>query len=262
MAGPGQFIGLRTAASELGVHYQTAYGWVRQGVLPARKNGRGYQVREADVRELSARRAAGLPPPRAVRVRDWHAQSDLLYKAIVAGNDRLAQAQLDRLAAGVPLIDLCARVIGPALRRIGDDWAAGAVTIAAEHRATAICERLIGPLSARQPRGRPRGVCVTGTPAGEQHGLPSLMAAGCLREDRWHVHHLGSDLPASEVSRLARDVGAHLVVLSSASPESARRASKQAAELMSDYPGLNVLAGHPGGSLYQLVELARAARSS
>jgi excisionase family DNA binding protein len=262
MAGPGQLIGLRTAASELGVHYQTAYGWVRQGILPARKNGRGYQVREADVRELSAQRAAGMPPRREVRVRDWDARADVMYEAIAAGNDRLARAQLDRLAAGVPLIDLYARVIGPALRRIGEDWAGGAVTIAAEHRATAICERLVGPLSARQPRGRPRGVAVTGTPAGERHGLPSLMAAGCLREDGWHVHHLGSDLPAGEVSRLAREVGAHLVVLSSASADSARRASQQAAELMSEDPGLRVLAGAPGGSLYQLVELARAARAS
>jgi excisionase family DNA binding protein len=39
---------LREAAGALGVHYQTAYGWVRQGVLPARKVGRGYEVSEAD----------------------------------------------------------------------------------------------------------------------------------------------------------------------------------------------------------------------
>jgi len=35
---------LREAAGTLGVHYQTAYGWVRQGVLPARKVGRGYEL--------------------------------------------------------------------------------------------------------------------------------------------------------------------------------------------------------------------------
>jgi MerR family transcriptional regulator, light-induced transcriptional regulator len=253
-------VGLRTAAEELGVHYQTAYGWVRQGLLPARKSGRGYEVLEADIRALSARRAEGTPPRREVRVRDWDAQADVLYGAIVAGNDRLAGTQIERLGAGVPLIDLCARVIGPALRRVGDDWATGAVTIAAEHRASAICERLIGPLCARQPQGRPRGVAVTATPAGERHGLPALMAAGSLRQDRWHVHHLGSDLPPGEVSRLARDAGAHLVVFSCASPESARRARAQAAVLTSEDPGLRVLTGEPGSSLYQLVERARAAR--
>ena len=41
---------LREAADALGVHYQTAYAWVRQGSLPARKRGRGYEVEDADVR--------------------------------------------------------------------------------------------------------------------------------------------------------------------------------------------------------------------
>ena len=50
---------LRDAADALGVHYQTAYGWVRQGTLPARKTPRGYEVSEGDVLELAARRATG-----------------------------------------------------------------------------------------------------------------------------------------------------------------------------------------------------------
>src|SRR5438128_1443270 len=79
-------------------------------------------------------------------------------------------------------------VVAPALRRIGDDWAAGKVSIAQEHRASAICERLIA-LHAGQPGGRPRGRAVVATPPGERHGLPALMAAACLREDRWLVHH-------------------------------------------------------------------------
>ena len=61
---------LRDAAEAIGVHYQTAYGWVRQGVLPARKAARGYEVSESDVRDLIARRAAGAGPPgRARRLR-------------------------------------------------------------------------------------------------------------------------------------------------------------------------------------------------
>ena len=62
---------LREAAEVLGVHYQTAYAWVRQGVLPARKTGRGYEVSEADVSALAARRASGTAPRPDIRVRDW-----------------------------------------------------------------------------------------------------------------------------------------------------------------------------------------------
>jgi len=247
---------LREAAGALGVHYQTAYGWVRQGVFPARKAGRGYEIDDSEVGALAAGRRLGREPARPIHVRDWAAQAQGLYSVIAAGDETQARHRLDRLAAGVPLISLCERVIAPALRRIGDDWEAGRVSIAQEHRASAICERLIAA-RARQPAGRPRGTAVVATPPGERHGLPALMAAACLREDRWLVHHLASDLPVEEVARLAGQVGAGLVVLSSAMRETARQARQAAEAITASRPGLTVLAGRPGDSLHDL--LARAA---
>jgi excisionase family DNA binding protein len=246
---------LREAAGTLGVHYQTAYGWVRQGILPARKVGRGYEVDESDVGALATRRRLGQPPTRPIHVRDWAAQAHSLYLLIAAGEETRARHRLERLAAGVPLIDLCEHVIAPALRRIGDEWQAGRVSIAQEHRASAICERLIAAHTS-QPAGRPRGVAVVATPPGERHGLPALMAAACLREDRWLVHHLASDLPVDEVIRLAGEAGAELVVLSSAMTRTARRAQQAAQAIAAARPGLTVLAGRPGDSLPDL--LARA----
>jgi MerR family transcriptional regulator, light-induced transcriptional regulator len=249
---------LREAAEALGVHYQTAYGWVRQGVLPARKSGRGYEVSDSDVSALAERRASGAAPRAEVRVRDWPVQAARLHDAIVSGDETLARHGFDRLAQGVPLIDLCERVITPALRRVGEEWAAGQVTIAAEHRASAICERLIAS-RAQQPPGRPRGIAVTATPPGERHGLPGLMAAACLREDRWLVHHLATDLPVAEVIGLAHQVGADLVVLSSATAATARAARRAAREIGFSAPRLRVLAGRPGDTLSQLLKLARKA---
>ena len=190
-------------------------------------------------------------------MRNWQLQSDRFYDAMVAGEEGPAQTRLERLAARVSFIELCERVVAPALRRMGDDWAAGDVTIAVEHRASAICERLIAPLAARQPRGRPRGVAVTATPPGERHGLPALMAAGSLREDHWLVQHLATDLPANEVGRLAHDVAARLVVLSAVTEEGAARGAAEAAQLAQAYAGVLVLAGRPGESLYDLRELTR-----
>ena len=250
---------LREAAGALGVHYQTAYGWVRQGVLPAHKVGRGYAVSDDDVAALAARRRLGQEPARPIRVRDWAAQAHGLYKAIVQGEETVARHRLDRLAGGVSLIDLCEHVIAPALRRVGDGWAAGHVSIAQEHRASAICERLLAT-HARQPAGRPRGTAVVATPPGERHSLPALMAAACLREDRWLVHHLASDLPVDEVTQLADQVGAGLVVLSSAMTETAQQAEQAGQAITAVRPGRNVLTGRPGDRLHDLV--ARAAPSS
>lgn len=243
---------LREAADALGVHYQTAYQWVRQGRLPARKVGRDYEVADEDVEVFQARRSRGEQPARQIAVRDWEAQSAQLYRAIVLGEETRARHWLARLTAGVTLIDLCERVIAPALRRVGEDWAAGLVSIAQEHRASAICERLIAQRAA-QPRGRPRGCAVVTTPPGERHALPALMAAACLREDRWLVHHLAADLPVAEVTRLAQDVSATLIVFSAATQTGARRARSAAREVSAADSRPLVLAGRPGDSLYDLI---------
>jgi MerR family transcriptional regulator, light-induced transcriptional regulator len=248
---------LREAAVILGVHYQTAYGWVRQGVLPARKTGRGYEVSDDDVSALAERRASGTAPRQQIRVRDWDAQAGHLHTAIMAGDETLARHLIARLAGGVSLTDLCDLVIAPALARIGEDWAAGQLAIGTEHRATAICERLIAA-RAHQPQGRPRGIAVTATPPGERHGLPALMATACLREDRWLVHHLAADLPTAEVTRMALETGASLVVLSASTADSASLAGQAADEIMAAAPGLRVLTSQAGDSLGRLRCLARA----
>jgi len=248
---------LRDAAEALGVHYQTAYAWVRQGVLPARKTGRGYDVSEGDVSALAARRASGTAPRPRIRVRDWTAQSDRLYAAITAGDETQARHVFARLARGVPLTELCERVIAPALDRIGQEWAAGQLTIATEHRASAICERLIAART-HQPQGRPRGIAVVTTPPGERHALPALMATACLREDRWLVHHLAADLPVAEVTALAVQTRASLIVLSAATTEAVLRAHEAAQAIARSAPGRHVLTGRPGATLGQLRQLARA----
>lgn len=247
---------LQEAADLLGVHYQTAYGWVRGGQLPARKIRRGYEVSEADVRALAAERQLGHQPAAEIRVRDWAAQADRLYLAIVQGRETQARRATERLAGHVTVTDLCDRVIAPALRRVGDEWAAGRISIAAEHRATAICERLIAA-HASQPAGRPRGTAVAATPPGERHGMPALMAAACLRENRWQVHHLAADLPSTEISQLAVDVGAILVVLSTATASGAVSAAEAARSVRAAAPGTTVLIGRSGDTLAGLRQQAR-----
>jgi MerR family transcriptional regulator, light-induced transcriptional regulator len=246
---------LNEAADLLGVHYQTAYGWVRSGRLPARKIRGDYELSEAGVLALAEQRAAGRAPAGLIRVRDWPAQAERLYEAIVNGHETRATRAMERLAGHVSLTDLCDRVIAPALRRIGDGWQAGSISIAQEHRAAAICERLIARYTA-QPAGRPRGIAVVATPPGERHGLPALMAAACLREHRWQVHHLASDLPAAEISALAAHVGARLVVLSTACEGSAEAARQVADAVHAAAPAVTVLTGHPGQTLSSLTARA------
>jgi len=249
---------LQEAADVLGVHYQTAYGWVRSGRLPARMVAGGYDLNEADVRAFSAERRLGRKPISTIQVRDWGSQASRLYRAIADGQETAARRATERLSGHVTITDLCDLVIAPALRRIGDEWQAGRVSIAREHRATVICERLIVAASA-QPAGRPRGTAVVTTPHDERHAVPALMAAACLRENHWQVHHLACDLPTAEIDTLAAAVGADLVVLSTATTAGAMRADKALRLLQDLDPRFRVLIGHAGDTLNELRNRATAA---
>lgn len=58
---------LKQAARRLGVHYQTAYNWVRSGALPAVKQAWGYELSEHAVDEFARTRGMTIADPPARR---------------------------------------------------------------------------------------------------------------------------------------------------------------------------------------------------
>ncbi len=251
---------LKEAADTLGVHYQTAYRWVRDGELIAGKIQGSYEVKAGEVERFLALRLAPAAPPISLRVRDWAAQLTRFEAALRDGNELGARAMIDRLSDGnVPLIDLCEKLFAPCMQNIGEQWHNGTVSVAQEHRATAILERMLGRL-AIQPRGRPRGTAVVSTPPGELHGLPSVMAALVLREDRWKVHHLGADTPFEDLAKFSVDVHADLVVLSS-TLTSPNEWSTSFGETLASF-GIRLLAGRPGSTLRTLLMLAMSSEKA
>ncbi len=247
---------LHDAATRLGVHYQTVYRWVRDGSLVATKHAsKGYDVREDDLTRFTiARNAPAIPP--TLHVRDWDHQVDRLLGALVVGDELAARSVVDRLTDGsVSALEVCERLLVPCMSEIGERWHHGTVSIAVEHRATAICERVLARL-ATHPSGRPRGTAVITAPPGDLHAMPSAMAALVLREDRWKVHHLGVNVPKDDVVSLVEEVDADLVVISRTNVESAENAEQLASELRAS--GRRVVVGKPGDTLGELVALARS----
>lgn len=243
---------LAEAARELGVHYQTIYGWVRNGTINATKIGKTYRIGRAELDQFALRRNNGRPP-RPIQVRDWNHQIERLATALDTGDERAARGIVDRLAeGGISPAELCDELLAPVLRQIGDRWAAGNATVADEHRASAICERLLARLPTR--RTRVRGTVVVTTPAGEHHALPALMATTALRWDGWRVHHLASDIPPADLAAFLQRERPNLLVLSNTMPDdTATRAACHAAE----QHGIPVLTGRSGQRLADLLAAAQ-----
>lgn len=252
---------LQTAAERLGVHYQTAYRWVRRGSLVAAKRGTSYEIGEVDLQAFIASRAAPKPPPRITHVRSWGAQVARVHRLLLDGDELTVRDAVQRLVdGGVSPIEVCDRLLAPAMRQLGDDWSNGLASVAEEHRASAIVERVLARIAVH-PRGRPRGVAAVATSDSEMHSLPSAMAAVALRCDRWQVHHLGCGVPLKDTLHFVHTVAPGLVVLSVTDPAVAEE-SHHAADLITSETGVPVLLGRPGSTLRSLVAAARHVRGS
>jgi methanogenic corrinoid protein MtbC1 len=87
-------------------------------------------------------------------------------------------------------------LLTPALRRIGEAWAAGEMDIATEHAASEVAARIVARLGPRLARrGVRRGTVVLGSTATELHSLPLAMATDLFRAAQFEANDLGAFLP-------------------------------------------------------------------
>ena len=251
---PDVGLDLRTAADDLGVHYQTAYRWVRNGRLGAELVGGRYVVRPADIAELDRRRRTPKAPPVPRAARLDHA-ADRMYEALVIGDEAAADKTVRRLIDdGAPVVDLIRLVLVPPLQRIGQGWHDGHLTVWVEHRASAIVERMLGEL-APNPRGRRRGIAVVAALSGDLHSLPTSMAAVALRADHWTVHHLGADLPVAEMLDFCRTHPVDVAVITVTNSDVEEPAQGAARDIRSI--GVRALVGGAGNDVAELIDIAR-----
>lgn len=199
-----ELISLQDAADVLGVHYMTAYRYVRTGRLAAVKEGAEWRVDPADLEGLEvgrrSRGAADATPsaaPATPTVRQWTAEPLRLAGRLIEG-DEPGTWQLieDALTAGATPESVYTELLVPAMAEVGDRWARGDATIADEHTATVTVQRLVGrlgPSFAR--RGRKRGTVVLGAAPGDSHGLTVSLLADPLRGRGFGVIDLGANVP-------------------------------------------------------------------
>ena len=240
-------IGLRDAAERLGVHYMTAYRYVRLGTLPASKVAGEWRVKAADLEQFTQREDSA---PGAGGLR-WPKYRSQLRDRLLRGDEPGAWAVIEQaLASGGEPRDVLLELLGPVLAQVGDEWRAGILDIADEHRASAVATRLIGrlgPSFAR--RGRKRGVIVIGAPAGDHHSIPSAMLGDVLRGEGFEVIDLGANTPQESFVRTAMERDDLVAVAISVGWDGALGNTRTlTTELHEQIPGLTVFLGGPAVS--------------
>lgn len=168
------------------------------------------------------------------------------------------------LREGMTTPELYQRVIAPAMHKIGELWARGAITVADEHLATALTNRVLAAL--RHPPGETttpgRGRALLAAVEGEQHALGLRMAADLLEDAGYETVYLGADVPTEALLQAVEIFSPSLVALTATMATLAPQLEAVAGELRRAHPHLDVLVGGQaappridGGTLVRDLEL-------
>ncbi len=127
-----------------------------------------------------------------------------------------ARAEKGLEAAGLALTTpvLIEKVLAPMMRRVGDLWRDGSLSICHEHLATALVRSLLNTLRAAHSIPGAGPEIVVTTPVGQDHELGALMAAVTAASPGWKVSYLGPNLPGDEIASAAAVRKARAVALS------------------------------------------------
>ncbi|MCW5253632.1 B12-binding domain-containing protein [Streptomyces sp. SHP 1-2] len=176
---------------------------------------------------------------------------DGLWRALAERDEHAAdRAVASAVDAGAGAVDVLLEVIAPVQRRIGAEWAADRLTVAQEHAATALQERVVAALSRRVPAPAPTAAAVTvACVDGEWHALPARILAEVLRRHGHPVDFLGARVPTPRLIAHLHRASPSVLALSSSLPT--RLPAAHTAITAAQATGLPVLVGGaafgPGG---------------
>src|ERR1700679_3853599 len=162
-------LGLQDAADRLGVHYMTAYRYVRTGRLRATRIGAQWGGDPRDLKAVSVGASVAGQARTVTRKASRATAVRRLEDRLVAGDEPGAWTIVEsRLGSGSDAEEILLDSLGQAMRSVGEGWESGDYTVDDEHRASGVASRVVARLGASfTTRGPKRGSVILGTPPHE-----------------------------------------------------------------------------------------------
>lgn len=166
--------------------------------------------------------------------------------AIEAGSytDALGVVQA-AVAAGVTAAEIFDRVLAPAMHRVGDRWERSELTVADEHLATAISNRVLGSvyesLAVAMPVSKER--VMIAAVEGDQHVMGLRMIADVLEGSGYETIYLGADTPLDALLALVERHRPAVLALGATAPWSAAMLRQTVLAARAADPALAIVLG-------------------
>jgi len=138
---------------------------------------------------------------------------------------------LRRAYAFYPLDRILEDLLQPVMIQIGDDWAAGNVSVPSEHFASQFVKAHLMSQLVAQPAAWLPGLIAAGCLPGEEHEIGLLMLVLLLRSRGRDVRYFGPNLVLEELPETLGSIHPRLILLSATRPEAAQPLDRIAAIL-------------------------------
>jgi MerR family transcriptional regulator, light-induced transcriptional regulator len=239
----------REAARLLGVSEASVKRWADGGLLPSAKTAGGHRrFRPEDVAAFrhtrlgrAGTRAHSFVAPRARGAAeetahdgagDDAATSASIFDALVAGDSEAAAALVVKLhLRGCTVASLADSALCPAMRRVGDLWHAGQLTVAQEHVATRTAFSALAALRASMEPAPPAWLTAICCSVEEDfHELPAHVASLVLEARGWETIMLGASTPFYALAEATERFAPRLVCVAATVLGNPDRAAREYAE--------------------------------
>ena len=195
--------------------------------------------REPTARALRAGLAACEEPGAAAETRppDELSPHRVVFLQALLRGDRAAASELAlKLGRAVPVPDIYIDIFQECLYEVGRLWAANRITVAEEHRATAIVQFVLAQMYSHieRPQVRRGRALVTGV-EGELHHVGANMVADLLEIDGWDVQFLGTNMPHEGILKAIGEHRCDLVGISATMLFNVQHVRRLIAELRSAF---------------------------
>ena len=254
----GDMVTIRQAAQLTGVPEHTLRAWERRyGSFRTARTAGGYRLYDAEalarVRAMKQLVASGRPPREAAAEvarrlphshgKEPHDAAQHLVEALKSMDAATAKRLIDEQFALRSYEAVVDDWLMPTLVRVGDAWANGDISVAAEHlAANIVMRRLAAAFDAVGPNPR-TPPAIIGAPSGITHELGLMAFAVALRRAGAATIYLGADVPAQAWSEAVGTTGAAISITAIPRRSDARRVAALVTQLESDHPEVPICVG-------------------
>lgn len=160
-----------------------------------------------------------------------------LLAILEARIDDAVRLVLDAAHGGASIEDLIAEVIVPVQQELGRMWQCGEASVAEEHLASQIAERLLTLLDARAARAprRDRRILVACV-EGNDHDFGARLLASAFERQGWQAILLGANTPAAELATAVEQFQPDLIALSAGTALHVRATAASVAAIRARVP--------------------------